>query len=69
MGHRPGLRGCRDGDKVRLPGGQMDPDGESWGVGGLGEEHLLDPHHIFACWLVQHFHGTGETSIGRQREN
>ena len=68
VGHRPGLRGCRDGDQVRLPGGQVDLDGKGGRAGGVGQEHLLGAHHLCDCGTFKCFSGNGEACLGGQRE-
>ena len=68
VGHRPGLRGCCDGDQVRLPGGQVDLDSKGGRVGGVGQEHLLGAHHFCDCGTFKCFSGNGEACLGRQRE-
>ena len=68
VGHRLGLRGCRDGDQVRLPGGQVDLDSKGGRVGGVGQEHLLGAHHFCDCGTFKCFSGNGEAFLGGQRE-
>ena len=68
VGHRPGLRGCRDGDQVRLPGGQVDLDSKGGRVGGVGQEHLLGAHHFCHCGTFKCFSGNGEACLGGQRK-
>ena len=68
VGHRPGLRGCCDGDQVRLPGGQVDLDSKGGRVGGVGQEHLLGAHHFCDCGTFKCFSGNGEACLGGQRK-